>query len=262
MSNDAEFNKSLAEQEKALERSQRAARRRNLGLVALVVLALIFGVACLLLAMDNQRLASANKVYGQSQLQEKQSLAEEFDAACKSEDFPTTAAGSNICRKAEQVASEQGGGVVGQQGVQGVPGPRGEQGFPGVAGLVGPVGASGPPGPVGPQGLSGLLGLSGSQGVQGPPGPPGPVGASGSPGADSTVPGPAGPIGSTGPGGADSTVPGPAGETGPSGPAGVDGRGIANTTCGDNGRWTVVYTDGTSQDAGQCRATLPVGGTP
>lgn len=34
---------------------------------------------------------------------------------------------------------------------------------------------------------------------------------------------------------------------------GVDGRGIASLMCGDDGRWQVVYTDGTTADAGACR---------
>ncbi|AHB31631.1 tail fiber protein [Arthrobacter phage vB_ArS-ArV2] len=251
----------LHEQERALFRSQRAARRRNLAIVALAVLALLFGIACLCFAMDNARLASANAVYGDTQQQEKQNLAEEFDAACKTADFQQTPAGANICRKAEQVAAEQGGSTAGPQGVQGVQGPRGEQGFPGATGPSGPSGPAGPAGPQGDpgaQGLAGLLGAAGASGAnglngsQGPLGPPGPQG-------------PAGPAGPTGTSGADSTVPGPAGPQGApgeQGPQGEPGRGIKDSYCWDNGRWTITYTDGTTSDGGQCRATLPVGGTP
>ena len=255
-SNDADFDRHIEGEMTELARRNKAVRRRNLAFVALAMVALIFGLVCLLLALDNSRLAAVNKVYGAEQLQEKQSLAEEFDAACKSEDFTTSAAGSNICRKAEQVASEPSGSLAGPPGEQGVPGPRGEQGFQGPAGPVGPMGPvgvageRGPVGPVGPQGLAGLLGLpglNGSQGAQGPPGPPGPAGA------DSTVPGPVGPAGADG-------APGP---TGPTGPQGEDGRGISTAYCGDNGRWSITYTDGAIQDGGQCRTTLPVGnGTP
>jgi len=269
MSNDAEFNKSLDAQEEALAQSHRAARRRNLLIWFLLILSIAFGIGCLFFAMDNARLAGAAAVYGQEQQQEKQGLAEEFDAACKSDDFAQSAAGSSICEKAEQVASEPSTPLAGPQGIQGVPGPRGEQGFPGPAGSPGAPGKdSTVPGPVGPQGLAGLLGLTGGRGEPGIPGPVGPVGATGSPGADSTVPGPPGATGATGPAGpagADSTVPGPAGspgEPGPPGPAGMngaDGRGITSAFCGDTGRWTITYTDGATQDGGQCRTTLPVG---
>lgn len=260
MSNDAEFDRRLGQQERALERSQRAARRRNLLILALALLALVFGAVCLFLAMDNARLASANAVYGQTQQQEKQNLAEEFDAACKTADFQQTPAGANICRKAEQVAAEPGAQLAGPQGAQGVQGPRGEQGFPGPAGAPG---AAGPKGDTGAAGLAGLLGAPGANGQNGAPGKdgaPGPVGA----------PGPAGPPGPAGAPGADSTVPGPAGPAGPAGTAGASGaagpkgdagRGIQSAYCGNDGRWTITYTDGTTSDGGSCRPSI-LGGTP
>jgi len=43
MSNEAEFDRHLGEQEAALEKSQRAARRRNLLILALAVLSVLFG---------------------------------------------------------------------------------------------------------------------------------------------------------------------------------------------------------------------------
>lgn len=241
MSSEHEFEESLGKQEEDLARMHRAQRRRNLAMVALAVLALIFGLVCLYLAMDNARLATANAIYGQTQQQEKQSLAEEFDAACKSDDFATTA-GANICRKAEQVASEPGAMLAGPQGAPGVPGPRGEPGFPGPPGPQGDPGAAGVTGPAGSPGI-GTAGADGAPGSPGPAGPPGPAGMQGPAGSD----------------GADSTVPGPAG---PSGPKGDPGRGISSTYCGDDGRWTITYTDGGVQDAGPCRTTLPAGGTP
>ncbi|TQJ60473.1 collagen triple helix repeat protein [Arthrobacter sp. SLBN-83] len=254
MSNDAEFNRRLGQQERELERSQRAARRRNLLILALALLALLFGIACLYFAMDNARLASANAVYGQTQQQEKQNLAEEFDAACKTADFQQTPAGANICRKAEQVAAEPGAPLAGPQGAQGVQGPRGEQGFPGPTGAAGPAG---PKGDTGAAGLAGLLGAAGTNGAPGKDGAPGPVGATG----------PAGPPGPSGPPGADSTVPGPAGPAGPTGapgaagPKGDPGRGIQSAFCGNDGRWIITYTDGTTSDGGTCRPTI-LGGTP
>ena len=245
MSSDSVFDAHLRQQELELERSQRAARRRNMLILALAVLALLFGLGCLYFALDNSRLAAANAVYGQSQQQEKQNLAEEFDAACKTADFQQTPAGANICRKAEQVASESGAPMAGPQGIQGVPGPRGEQGFPGP---MGPAGPAGPKGDTGPQGLAGLLGLPGLNGTNGVDGAPGPVGP----------PGPTGPQGPPGDPGAASTVPGPegpAGGAGPAGPQGEQGRGIQSAYCADNGRWVITYTDGQQADGGQCRTT-------
>jgi len=260
MSNEAEFNDTLGPLEADLEKSNRAARRRNLLILGLALLALLFGLACLYFAMDNQRLAAANAVYGQTQQQEKQNLAEEFDNACKTADFQQTPAGSNICRKAEQVASESGAALAGPQGVQGAQGPRGEQGFPG------PSGPTGPAGPKGDQGVMGLLGLTGTAGPAGPPGPVGATGPQGLPGLAGAQ-GDTGPAGPPGPAGADSTVPGPAGPpgaTGPQGPSGATGRGIQSAYCWDNGRWTITYTDGSTQDGGQCRTTLTptTGGAP
>lgn len=252
MSNEAEFDKAIEEQEADLNQRNRAVRRRNMMILFLAVVSVLFGVVCLYLAMDNARLAATNATYGQTQQQEKQGLAEEFDAACKSADFQQTPAGSNICRKAEQVASEPGLPLAGPQGVQGAQGPRGEQGFQGPLGPVGPKGDTGPQGlagiigAMGSNGSNGTPGMNGTSGPQGPTGPMGPqgpqgaAGADGAPGADSTVPGPEG----------------PAGADGATGPQGEEGRGIQSASCGDNGRWLIIYTDGARQDGGECRATI------
>lgn len=164
----------------------------------------------------------------------------------------------DLCAKGESVLQDPTEAIPGPKGDPGVPGPRGEQGFPG---LPGPPGVPGERGERGEPGLAGMLGIPGSAGTPGPQGPQGP------PGADSTVPGPAGPQGEPGEPGADSIVPGPpgpAGENGAPGPQGDPGRGIQSAYCGDDGRWTITYTDGTASDGGQCRATItpPVGGTP
>lgn len=88
------------------------------------------------------------------------------------------------------------------------------------------------------------------------------TGASGADGKDSTVAGPQGATGTTGKDGKDSTVPGPAGPTGPAGAdgkdgaAGSDGRGIADAQCGDDDRWLITYTDGSTSDGGTCRTSL------
>jgi hypothetical protein len=81
---------------------------------------------------------------------------------------------------------------------------------------------------------------AGPRGFTGQRGPRGRDGDTGAPGADSTVPGPPG---------ADSTVPGPPGADGKDG---KDGRGITDTQCTDDG-WVVTYSDGETQNAGECR---------
>jgi len=80
--------------------------------------------------------------------------------------------------------------------------------------------------------------------IPGPRGPKGLPGNPGKPGAASTIPGPSGTDGKNGADGKDGTD-------------GADGRGIASAQCGDDGRWTVTYTDGSSQDAGVCRVLVP-----
>jgi hypothetical protein len=224
----------LQELESDLERRNRAARYRNLAIVALAVLALIFGMVCLFLAVDNERLASANAAFGKTQQKEKQSLAEEFDAACKSADFAQSAAGSNICRKAAQVASES---------PHPLPGAKGEPGRDGAPGRDGVNGADGLPGKDGQPGKDGAAGAAGRDGLPGADGLPGQPGADGVDGKDGAP-------------GADSTVPGPPGATGPQGPQGEPGRGISSTVCNDDGRWIITYTDGGVQDAGQCRSPI------
>jgi hypothetical protein len=266
-SEEYDFDQSLGKQEEELAKMHRATRRRNMLTWALAVVSLLFGLGCLFFALDNARLAGAAATYGDEQRTEKQSLAEEFDAACQAADFTKTAAGSNICRKAEQVAAEPSGPLAGPQGVQGVPGPRGEQGFPGNPGPVGPVGATGPKGDQGIMGLLGLRGNSGEAGTDGTPGPMGPMGPMGPTGlkGDTGATGATGPTGPPGPAGAASTVPGPAGAegaTGAQGPQGEPGRGIRAAYCGDDGNWLITYTDGATANGGTCRTTLPVGGTP
>lgn len=270
MSSDIEFERRIDGEEAELAQKNRAVRRRNMLIWCMAVLMFIFGLGCLFFALDNARLAATNAAYGNTQQAEKRSLAEDFNEACKSPDFKASAAGSNICDIAEQVASEPStviAGPMGPPGGDGPPGERGERGFTGPTGPAGAKGDKGDKGDVGPPGIAGLLGLTGNKGEPGIPGPMGPMGPSG---ANSTVPGPAGPPGATGPAGppgpqgapgADSTVPGPPGPQGPQGAEGSDGRGIQGAFCGDDGRWTITYTDGTTSDGGQCRTTI-IGGAP
>jgi len=195
-----------------------------LGLAFLSLFLLAAVAVAVWLAVDNSRLASVNAVYGATQQQEKQNLAAEFEAACKTADFAETPAGSNICRKATAVAAEPGT----QQ-----PGPQGAQGLQGIPGPLGPIG---PAGPKGDTGLAGIIGAMGSAGAAGAPGIPGPQGLTGLTGA-------VGPHGEQGPKG-DPGAPGPPGEPGPQGPPGPAG---ANGTNGTNGTApsSITFTDRT-----------------
>lgn len=101
---------------------------------------------------------------------------------------------------------------------------RGPQGEPGrtpslaqVRLLIAAVYAANPP----PAGTDGEPGAQGQTGDQGPEGPPGPAGVDGKNGTD-----------------------------------GKDGRGVESATCGESGRWTVTYTDGTTSDGGECRTSV------
>lgn len=214
MSNETEFDTALREQENSLRRSHRASRRRNLLIWLLAMVAVLFGAVCLFLALDNAGLAAANSAYGKTQQQEKQNLAAEFEAACKTADFQQTPAGQAVCRKAERVASDPGTPQPGPQGIQG------PQGIPG------PLGPMGPAGPKGDTGLAGVIGQMGAAGQIGAPGAAGPTGPTG-------PPGPAGPAG---PGGADG-APGP---MGPAGPAGANGTAPSSITFTD--RTGATYT--------------------
>jgi hypothetical protein len=152
----------------------------------------------------------------------------------------------DLCDKSESVLqnpTEVIPGPKGDPGEDGSPGPQGEQGPPGPPGAKGD---KGDPGATGTTGEAGTDGAPGANGADGQPGIPGPMGPSGPPG----------PQGETGPAGADSTVPGPAGPAGPQGPQGEPGRGIASAYCGDDGRWLITYTDGATQDGGQCRSPI------
>lgn len=184
----------LAEATNASARSRRSDKRTKLALAFLSIL-LAAALACVVwLATDYHRLSQENASFGAVQAQEKQTLAEEFTAACAEEDFAQTTAGQNVCRKAEQVASEPvssaADGAQGPQGVQGAQGPRGPAGQDGAASTV--PGPQGIEGPAGIQGIPGIPGIPGAPGVNGEPGPAGPQGVPGRDGADSTVPGPQG----------------------------------------------------------------------
>jgi len=78
------------------------------------------------------------------------------------------------------------------------------------------------------------------------PGPRGPRGFDGV-----SITGPQGGVGAAGTNGTD-------GANGADGKDGADGRGIASATCGDDGRWTITYTDGATADGGVCREPVVV----
>lgn len=50
----------------------------------------------------------------------------------------------------------------------------------------------------------------------------------------------------------DTGEKGEPGKDGKDGAPGADGRGITDTHCGDDGRWLVTYSDGTTSDGGSC----------
>jgi hypothetical protein len=276
MNSESEFDKKIEAEESNLRRKNRAIRLRNLLLLVLFVLTLLFAMVTYSLAMDNRRLAEVNAQYGAAQKQEKQSLAEDFTAACKSEDFPKTTVGANICRKAEEVAAGPADPPPAPPMEARGPTPdeikdavesyclrnrcQGEDGKTptpaDVAAAVvakcadgscrGPEGEKGDPGqnapPVTTAEIVTAIATYCSTGVCA--GPPGPTGANGADGANAT--------GAQVQAAVDAYC-----ATGACvGPKGVPGRGISSTVCNDDGRWIITYTDGGVQDAGQCRSPI------
>jgi hypothetical protein len=105
MSNEAEFDRTLSEQESELHKKNKAARRRNLLIVILAILAVLFALVCGWLAFDNQRLADANAQYGAKQAQEKQTIAKEAQKAlCGTKDSEIY--DKAICEKLADAAQE------------------------------------------------------------------------------------------------------------------------------------------------------------
>jgi len=212
-------------------------------------LALGFAIVALLswigfsLFESNLRAAQSDVKAATSQAN-SQTLAQDIQQLCKQQG-KLLIDDRDLCAKAEKVQEQPTEAIAGPKGDRGNDGKPGPQGFPGLDGEKGPPGPLGPVGPKGDTGDDGVAGLS----FQGPVGPPGPAGDPGPPGpagADSTMPGPAGPPGADGP-------PGPAGA------AGADGRSITDAQCRDDGRWAISWSDGTTTDGGNCRATPPIG---
>lgn len=213
-----------------------------------VLLIALAGLLMIVLGMGwmmyNQFITSSERNTAQSN---SVTMAQDIGRICESEG-KLMVDNRDLCDKGEAVLKDP------TQPISGPKGDKGNDGERGPLGPVGPVGAPGERGPVGPLGPVGPKGDVGDDGVAGLSfqGPPGPAGA------DSTVPGPQGEPG------ADSTVPGPVGPQGEQGPAGEngapgkDGRGLNDMQCGENGRWTAYWSDGTTSDSGVCRA--PAGG--
>lgn len=175
-----------------------------------------------------------------------QTLAQDIQRVCQAQG-KLLIEDRDLCAKAEKVQDNPTQAIP---GAKGQPGNEGQPGKTGATGLTGAKGDKGDTGPVGPKGDKGDhgtagtdatgVGAAGKDGANGTPGPAGPAGNDGAPGA-------AGKDGATGP-------TGPPGPPGPPGPQGTDGRGIQSAVCGDNGRWTITYTDGAVSDGGPCRS--------
>jgi Collagen triple helix repeat (20 copies). len=169
-----------------------------------------------------------------------QTLAQDIQRVCEAQG-KLLVDDRDLCAKAEKVQAnptEEIPPAKGDKGNQGERGLQGERGFPGLPGTKGDKGDRGLEGreALGLPGLNGTPGKDGATGKDGEPGVPGVDGKDGVPGAD--------------------------GAPGKDGVDGKDGRGITSVFCGDDGRWTITYTDGTTQDGGVCRTGPPVGALP
>ena len=168
-----------------------------------------------------------------------QTLAQDIKRVCEAQG-KLLIEDRDLCAKADKVQdnpTEALPGAKGDKGNPGEPGKTGPQGIPGMPGSKGDPGPLGPAGPKGDRGVEGVdatgVGPAGAPGATGPMGPPGPAGADGAPGT-------------AGPPGAD-------GAPGATGPRGEPGRGVQSAYCGDDGKWLITYTDGTTSDGGVCR---------
>lgn len=193
--------------------------------------------------------------------EERQAQARSVRELCESGAIELDAAGQAVCDEASRAAEEDPAVTVAQ--AKGDRGPEGPRGPAGVAGPRGPAGADGTDGTDGPAGTDGATGPEGADGAPGVDGAPGEAGDTGPAGATGDT-GPRGETGETGPQGSpgpqgDPGPVGPSGDPGPAGPAGedgTDGRGIASATCDPaTGRWTITYTDDTTEDGGPCLVT-------
>jgi len=307
MSNhEAEFDRKIEAEEEDLHRYNRAARRRNMIMAVVAFIAVIFGLLAGWLALENDRLATANAQYGQAQAEEKQVIAKEAQKAlCGTKDSEIY--DKAICEKLADAAQEppppEAPTAVGPSQEELVKAFReycaegncqGRDGTSPTADDIatafvrfcsdgrctGPAGKDGEPAEPGAAGADGKDGKNGVDGQALPPSGEmvlaavttycstsgacvGPAGAVGPPPTAEAVLAAVKQVcannacqGPMGPAGADSTVPGPAGPPGPAGANGADGRGIQSAFCGDDARWVITYTDGTTSDGGVCRTSV------
>lgn len=216
--------------------------------------------------------------------QEQQDQGRRISDLCATGEVDTsTERGKRVCGEAEAAAgtspderveaAKGDTGATGAQGPQGIPGVPGEPGADGQDGSPGTDGQPGTPGAPGTDRAPGTDGEAGEEGDEGPPGADGAAGATGPKGDPGSTGnrGSAGPSGSTGPTGAtgpqgpagprgESGAHGPAGDLGPAGADGEDGQdrgGIKSAQCGTDGRWTIAYSEDTSEVAGPCIAATP-----
>ena len=306
MSNhEAEFDRKIEAEEEDLHRYNRAARRRNMIMAVVAFIAVIFGLLAGWLALENDRLATANAQYGQAQAEEKQVIAKEAQKAlCGTKDSEIY--DKAICEKLADAAQEppppEAPTAVGPSQEELVKAFReycaegncqGRDGTSPTADDIatafvrfcsdgrctGPAGKDGEPAEPGAAGADGKDGANGKDGVDGQALPPtgemvlaavttycsasgacvGPAGAVGPPptaeavlAAVKQVCANNACVGPMGPAGAD----GQTGPKGDQGEPGVPGRGIQSQFCGDDRRYLITYTDGTTADGGVCRETL------
>lgn len=287
MSNESEFDKAIEEQETDLNRRNRAVRRRNMMILGLAFAASLFALICLFLALENDRLAASNARFAQQQQGEKKEIAKEAgEALCGEGDRQIY--DKDLCAKWAEAAGEP---TIAPSAPAVPLGPsqadlvqafrtyceegncRGKDGAPPTPDdiaaafvtfcadgrCVGKDGADGKPGKdAGPPPYAMVLAAVTEvcstgvcTGATGKDGAPGKDGANATPEmvlvavqqfcANDAC---RGPVGASG---ADSTVPGPEGKQGP------QGRGLDDMQCGDNGRWTAFWSDGSTTDSGVCR---------
>lgn len=287
MSSDFEFDKTIEAEEADLNRRNRAARRRNLLILALAFLAVLFGIVSGFLAMDNHRLAEVNALYGAAQAQEKKDIAQDVEQnLCKAGEIPKTEAAKTTCQKVEAVATEPADppATAAPPPIIQAIAPTAEELRLAVATYCsnnrcrGADGLTPTPEDVA-RAVAEKCADGSCRGPQGVPGQNAPsitpaelvvavatycstgicVGPSGKDGTDGTD-------GTNGVDGQNATPEQIAAAvnaycssgacTGPEGVQGPAGRGLQSQYCGDDGRWVITYTDGAVQDGGQCRTTI------
>ena len=105
MSNEADFDRKIDAELADLDRQNRLARRRNLLMVAAIVVAVLLAAVCAFLALDRDRLAEENAQYGRAQADEKQVIAKEAQKAlCGTKDSEIY--DKAICEKLAEAAQE------------------------------------------------------------------------------------------------------------------------------------------------------------